>query len=132
MKAHHGYGRERVSTAGPRSAVAPARRPRSDGSRWGLWLTPLLVAGAAALGVMLTGASGATTGVPAQIQVGHQAISNPGKISTTSNHGSTTTSVPAQTTTTVPTIKITTVVRPIAKVTDHEDSSGRDNSSAGN
>jgi hypothetical protein len=131
MKAHHGYGHEKVSTAGPRSAGTPARRQRSDGSRWGLWLTPLLVAAAAVLGVMLTGASGATTGVPAQIQVGLQAVSHTVIVPTKGNHGSTTTGVTNQSTTTIPTIKVTTVVQPFAKVTDHEGSSGRDNSSAG-
>ena len=97
------------------------------GSRWGLWLFAVLVAGGAASIVTLTGADSAGKQVPAVIQIGRPAITI-----VTAPPTSTvprTTVAPPTSTTTVPVAKpLTTVVLPLSKVSDHEDTGGVDNS----
>ena len=91
----------------------------SNATRWGPWLFSLLVAIGAVVTVTINSSGGATTQVPAVIEVG----------SRTANVASTTTTtVPSRnvtsSTSTIPGLQhLTTVVRPLATVTEHEDPS---------
>ena len=91
----------------------------SNATRWGPWLFSLLVAIGAVVTVTINSSGGATTQVPAVIEVGSQ---------TASVASTTTTTVPSRnvtsSTTTIPGLQhLTTVVRPLATVTEHEDPS---------
>ncbi|NNN01787.1 MAG: hypothetical protein HKL86_08160 [Acidimicrobiaceae bacterium] len=148
MNAHHGFGYERARSNQVGRATATSSRRGSDVSRWGLWAVSLLVGAAAVLGVVLTGASGASTGVPGRIQVGAQAITTtpvtrtpstapsrtPSRApsSTSGTSGTSSTTVAPLPTTTVASEQRTTLIQPHPKVTDHEESGGSDASSAGN
>jgi hypothetical protein len=100
---------------------APAKS--SSATRWGPWLVCVLVAAAAILTVAINGSVDASTQVPSVIQVGTQTRTSPAHVTTTTH------AAPSLSTTTILVAKHpTTVVRPQATVTDHEGTSGGENS----
>ena len=104
------------------------RAQSSNATRGGPWLFSLLVAIGAIVTVTVNGSGGATTQVPAVIQVGSQ---------TANVASTTTTTIPSRnvtsSATTIPRVQhLTTVVRPQATVTDHEDPGSGDSSSETN
>ena len=113
------HEKESVRFAGTSRVLHRGRAHSSNATRWGPWLFSLLVVIGAIVTVTINGSSGATTQVPAVIQVGSQ---------TANVASSTTTTIPSRnvtsSTTTIPGLThLTTVVRPLATVTEHEDPS---------
>jgi len=113
------HEKESVRFAGTSRDLHRGRAHSSNATRWGPWLFSLLVVIGAIVTVTINGSSGATTQVPAVIQVGSQ---------TANVASSTTTTIPSRnvtsSTTTIPGLThLTTVVRPLATVTEHEDPS---------
>ena len=111
------HEKESVRFAGTPRNLHRGRAHSSNATRWGPWLFSLLVAIGAIVMVTINGSGGATTQVPAVIQVGSQ---------TANVASTTTTTIPSMnvtlSTTTIPGLKhLTTVVRPVATVTEHED-----------
>lgn len=105
------------------SRVRPrGRRASPSGPPWRLWLLSLFVAAGAILLVTLTGAGGAATDVPSAVQVGRQAATVASSVAASTAPGTKPNASPPPTTSEV--AHRTTVVRPLATVTDHEDSSG--------
>ena len=113
------HEKESARFAGTSRNLHRDRAHSSNATRWGPWLFSLLVAIGAIATVTINGSGGATTQVPAVIQVGSQ----------TANVASTTiTTIPSRSvtssTTIIPRVQhLTTVVRPLASVTEHEDPS---------
>jgi len=107
------------------SRTRPRRlRTSSTGTGLVMWLGSLLVAAGAVVLITLTGTGGASTQVPSAIQIGRP--SAPVTSSVPTSRPPPRTSIPAPTT--VPTTHRTTVINPLSRVTDHEDSSTDDNS----
>ena len=113
------HEKESARFAGTSRNLRRGRAHSSNATRWGPWLFSLLVAIGAIVTVTVNGSGGATTQVPAVIQVGSQ---------TANVASTTTTTIPSRnvtsSTTTIPRVQhLTTVVRPLATVTEHEDPS---------
>jgi hypothetical protein len=113
------HEKESAQFAGTSRNLHRGRAHSSNATRWGPWLFSLLVTIGAIATVTINGSGGATTQVPAVIQVGSQ---------TANVASTTTTTIPSRnvtsSTTTIPGLKrLTTVVRPLATVTEHEDPS---------
>jgi hypothetical protein len=113
------HEKESARFAGTSRNLHRDRAHSSNATRWGPWLFSLLVAIGAIATVTINGSGGATTQVPAVIQVGSQ---------TAYVASTTTTTIPSRSvtssTTIIPRVQhLTTVVRPLASVTEHEDPS---------
>lgn len=115
---------DRTRTPSNQRTRPVARWPAARRSLMALGLSSIIVAAAAILGVALIGSSGATTQLPAVIQIGALVSTSTSVTTSTIPPGGSGTSPTSTTTSTVP--ARTTVVRHHQEVTRSDDSSQSD------